>query len=98
MSKVRFSDFISANIPADTESLGHRRPLRTLMQAADDQQNHSLIRQALAMAKRFGCSSVTNVDGYCDPVALDRDLKASRATTEEKIRLETLLAMIGVLR
>jgi hypothetical protein len=68
------------------------------MQAADDQQNHSLIRQALAMAKRFGCSSITDVDGYCDSVALDRELKASRATTEEKIRLKTLLAMIGVLR
>ena len=96
MSKVRFSDFISANIPADTESLGHRRPLRTLLRAADDDQNHSLIRQALQMAKRFGVS--LDPEGQIDPVALDRDLKASRATTEEKIRFKTLLAMLGVLR
>ena len=96
MSKVKFADFMSAVI-SDAESLGHRRPLRTLTQAADDQQNHALIRQVLAMAKRFGCSSI--LDDNCDPVALDRELKASgRATTEEKIRLKTLLAMIGVLR
>jgi hypothetical protein len=98
MSKVKFSQYISANVP-DTESAGYRKPLRSLMQAAEaDQQNHPLIRQALNMAKRFGVASVTNVDAMIDPIALDRELQASRATTEEKIRFKTLLAMLGVLR
>jgi K+-sensing histidine kinase KdpD len=94
MSKVPFSEFMRAtNTDGD---VGYRKPLRSLMQAAEaDQQNHPLIRQAMQMARRFG---VTLDPDHVDIVQLDRELKASRATIEEKIRLKTLLAQIGAIR
>lgn len=93
---TKFADRLTATA-GDTNSLNGRvKALRTLVQAAGDDQNHSLIRQALQMAKRFGVS--LDPEAQIDPIALDRDFKASRATTEEKIRFKTLLAMLGVLR
>lgn len=97
MSKVKFSDFLSANV-TDSESVGHRRPLRTLVQAAADSQNHALIRQINAAAKRFGLTFICEADQEIDEFKLNRELSASRASTTDRIAIKTALGMLGVLR
>jgi hypothetical protein len=96
MSKIPFSDFVRAT-NAD-EGVSHNRPLRTLVQAAADSQNHALIRQINSTAKRFGLTFICEPDQEVDAIKLNRDLSASRASTTERIALKTALGMLGVLR
>jgi hypothetical protein len=96
MSKVRFSDFISANVPADNKGTSLRPPLRSMTAAAEDSQNHALLRQISMAARRFQLD--IDPSQIIDPVKLDKELSASRATTVERIQIKTALAMLGCIR
>jgi hypothetical protein len=96
MSKIRFSDHLRAT--SGGEAVSHNRPLFTLEQAASNSQNHPVLRQVTATAKRFQLSFISNPDQMIDSVTLDRELGASRASTIDRLQLKHNLASLGVLR
>jgi hypothetical protein len=93
-------DLENGKTPADAIQAsaggGHPR-LRTPEQFAENDQALPILRQVNQMARRYNLSAFQTPDRYVDPVVMQRELDSSRATTEEKIRLKTAMAMIGLL-
>jgi hypothetical protein len=86
---------VAGTLTASTGTVHAHPRLRTPGQAAEDQNLHPLLRQVVQMAKRYNLT--IDSDQYVDPSRLQKELDSSRATTEEKIRTKTAMAMCGLL-
>jgi hypothetical protein len=96
MSKVRFADFISANIPSVGSDGGPRR-IRTLSAAAADHQNGALIKQLMGMARNLGVdlAAAGAPDGVLDMNSVNAQLANSkRGSVTDRIALKTLAAQL----